>query len=170
MATERFGRGLPRAADAPRIARGLLGSWTHASVEPDQLRTARLLVNELVSNAVIHGEGQITLCVWLRVDALRVEVCDQGAGFVVGDRRPPTLSTGGWGLYLVSTHASRWGVSDNCAGVWFEMDFDGVRNVGELAREGPRVSGHVIARPDLDSVAAGGANVQAAGGAAGRGI
>lgn len=131
VATERFGTRLPRGASAPRIARGLLAAWTEATLEPDQLQTARLLVSELVSNAVIHGEGQITLCVWLRADAVRVEVRDQGAGFVPGDQRPPTLRTGGWGLHLVSMQSSRWGISDNCARVWFELDHEGAPSTPE---------------------------------------
>jgi hypothetical protein len=100
-------------------------------VEPDQLQTARLLVSELVSNAVIHGEGQITLCVWLRADAVRVEVRDQGAGFALGEQQPSRTSVGGWGLWLVSTQSSRWGVSDNCARVWFELDHDGAPCMSE---------------------------------------
>jgi anti-sigma regulatory factor (Ser/Thr protein kinase) len=131
VATERFGTRLPHAADAPRIARGLLVAWAQAAVEPDQLQTARLLVSELVSNAVVHGEGQITLCVWLRADAVRVEVRDQGAGFALGEQQPSSTRVGGWGLWLVSTQSSRWGLSDDCARVWFELDHDGASCTSE---------------------------------------
>jgi anti-sigma regulatory factor (Ser/Thr protein kinase) len=125
LAAERFGTGLPHGADAPGIARGLLRSWAGAMLDRDQLDTARLLVSELVSNAVTHGQGTITFDVWLRADALRVEVLDQGAAFG-DDRRPPEAPlSGGWGLEMVRTQSSRWGISGDCARVWFELDLDG---------------------------------------------
>ncbi len=91
MAVERFGTRLPHEVDAPRFARGLLGAWTGATLEPDQLDTARLLVSELVTNAVLHGRGTITLRVWLRADAVRVEVRDQGAEICSSPTDDPTL-------------------------------------------------------------------------------
>jgi serine/threonine-protein kinase RsbW len=125
VAAERFGTGLPHRADAPGIARGLLQNWAGATLEGDQLDTARLLVSELVSNAVLHGQGTITLDVWLRADALRVEVLDQGAGFAHDVRRREAPVPGGWGLQMVSTESSRWGISGDCARVWFELDLAG---------------------------------------------
>ena len=84
-----------------------------------------LLVSELVTNAVRHGEvgpdGS------LRVEGVRsgprvaVEVTDPGSGFdtVLPARSEP----GGWGLVLVDRLADRWGVNRTAAGtcVWFEM-------------------------------------------------
>jgi anti-sigma regulatory factor (Ser/Thr protein kinase) len=96
-----------------------------ATLQRDQLDTARLLVTELVTNAVLHGEGEITLRAWMRSDALRVEVRDQGGGFAHHDRRPEARTAGGWGLQMVSIQSSRWGVSGECARVWFELDLDG---------------------------------------------
>src|ERR1700733_1481993 len=124
MAVERFRTRLPHEVDAPRFARGLLGAWTGATLEPDQLDTARLLVSELVTNAVLHGRGKITLRLWLRADAVRVEVRDQGAGFMYMGQRPEVPRPGGWGLQLVSMQSSRWGIADDCARVWFELDLD----------------------------------------------
>jgi anti-sigma regulatory factor (Ser/Thr protein kinase) len=124
MAVERFGTRLPHEVDAPRLARGLLGAWAGATLEPDQLDTARLLVSELVTNAVLHGRGTITLRAWLRADAVRVEVRDQGERFAFTDRRPEAAITSGWGLHMVSRESSRWGIGDDCARVWFELDLD----------------------------------------------
>lgn len=124
MAVERFGTRLPHRVDAPRLARGLLRAWAGAALEPDQLDTATLLGSELVTNAVVHGRGKITLRVWLRADAVRVEVRDQGGGFT-HRRRPEAPLSGGWGLQMVSTESSRWGVGDECSRVWFELDLDG---------------------------------------------
>ncbi len=125
MAAERFETKLPRAADAPRVARGFLRAWAGATLQADQLDTARLLVSELVSNAVLHGEGEVSLSVWLRADALRVEVCDQGRAFAYEGQRPQPPMTGGWGLQMLSMQSSRWGVSGESARVWFELDLDG---------------------------------------------
>jgi anti-sigma regulatory factor (Ser/Thr protein kinase) len=125
MAAERFGTNLPHGVDAPRLARGLLGAWAGATLGPDQLDTARLLVSELVTNAVVHGRGKITLRLWLRPEAVRVEVRDQGAGFAHSARRPEAPMTGGWGLQLVRMQSSRWGIDDGCARVWFELDHNG---------------------------------------------
>lgn len=125
LAAERFGTGLPHGADAPGIARGLLRTWAGATMDRAQLDTARLLVSELVANAVRHGEGRITLEVWLAADVLRVEVLDQGGAFAHEARRPEPPRTGGWGLQMVSAQASRWGISGDSARVWFELDLGG---------------------------------------------
>jgi anti-sigma regulatory factor (Ser/Thr protein kinase) len=126
-AAERFGTELPHGAEAPGIARGLLRSWAGAALDGRQLDTARLLVSELVSNAVLHGQGTITLDVWLGPDALRVEVLDQGEEFPHVARRPDASMTGGWGLEMVRRESNRWGVGTDCARVWFELDLNGAR-------------------------------------------
>ncbi len=115
-------------------------------MEPDQLDTARLLVSELVSNAVLHGEGKITLSAWLGADALHVEVRDQGGRFAHEDRPPDARVTGGWGLQLVSTESSRWGISNDSARVWFELDLNGARYGGAAAETNGRPSGEMNGR------------------------
>ena len=44
------------------------------------LSDATLIVAELVNNAVLHGQGTITLRASLRAQTVRVEVIDQGSG------------------------------------------------------------------------------------------
>jgi anti-sigma regulatory factor (Ser/Thr protein kinase) len=122
---EQFETRLSHGADAPRIARDLVSGLAGATLRPDQLDTARLLVSELVTNAVRHGDGEITLSAWMRPDALRVEVRDQGRGFAHHGRRPEARIAGGWGLQMLSIESSRWGVNGECAQVWFELDLDG---------------------------------------------
>ena len=124
LAAERFETALPRAAEAPGVARSFLRAWAGGALQADQLDTATLLVSELVSNAVLHGEGEVTLRVWVRPDALRVEVRDQGGAFAPESRGPEARATGGWGLQMVSMQSSRWGISVECARVWFELDLD----------------------------------------------
>jgi anti-sigma regulatory factor (Ser/Thr protein kinase) len=125
LPADRFETKLPRARDAPSVARSFLRAWAGATLRADQLDTARLLVSELVTNAVLHGEGEVSLSVWLRPDALRVEVCDEGGPFAHEGPRPEPPMTGGWGLHMLSMQSSRWGVSGDSARVWFELDLNG---------------------------------------------
>lgn len=94
-------------------------------VDSQTLDDARLLTSELVTNAVRHGpsadDGEVALRVYVRPDAVRVEVVDVGLGFV-----PPVPTAaeeiGGWGLVLVDQVAARWGVNDGPpTTVWFEL-------------------------------------------------
>ncbi len=59
-----------------------------------------LIVSELVTNALNHGEGPITVCVSCDSTSLRIEVHDDGSGRPI--RRPVTAkSESGRGLELV---------------------------------------------------------------------
>ena len=95
---------------------------------PDgQVRDLRLLVSEVVTNAVRHANlgdnDAIRLVVDLADHALRVEVHDPGTGFIPQAPRPDPARPSGWGLYLVAELADRWGVdSDHETLVWFELD------------------------------------------------
>jgi anti-sigma regulatory factor (Ser/Thr protein kinase) len=88
---------------------------------------AKLLVSELVTNALIHAGTVVHLQVELRDDALRVSVADEGSpgGDVPTDGELPDvrLSVGGRGLAIVSVLAHRWGVEPLPGGkrVWFEL-------------------------------------------------
>lgn len=94
------------------------------AIDPDLVPDMTLLVSELVTNSVKYG-GDGT--VGLRIDAddvtghVRVEVIDQGEGFIPVARTRPTTEVGGWGLHLVESLAHRWGVHDGSTHVWFEM-------------------------------------------------
>jgi anti-sigma regulatory factor (Ser/Thr protein kinase) len=92
-----------------------------------RMRDVRLLVSELVTNAVRHANlakgDVIGLVIDLADDALRVEVHDPGGGFVPSAPSPDPARPSGWGLYLVAELADRWGVdSDESTLVWFELD------------------------------------------------
>jgi anti-sigma regulatory factor (Ser/Thr protein kinase) len=92
-----------------------------------RMRDVRLLVSELVTNAVRHANladgDTIILVIELEDDALRVEVHDPGGGFVPSAPSPDPARPSGWGLYLVAELADRWGVdSDERTLVWFEFD------------------------------------------------
>jgi anti-sigma regulatory factor (Ser/Thr protein kinase) len=90
------------------------------------LEDLRLLVSELVTNSVRHAGLEkmqtIELKVKLLPDTVRVEVNDQGTGFTPTPRNDRSEDQSGWGLYLVSRLADRWGVSsDGVTRVWFEL-------------------------------------------------
>ena len=51
---------LPPDTNAPRLARRLLAERFAEELDRSELGHARLLISELVTNAVIHGHGKIT--------------------------------------------------------------------------------------------------------------
>jgi anti-sigma regulatory factor (Ser/Thr protein kinase) len=121
---------LPRDPTAARRARGLVDELSAGRLEANQLDRSKLLVSELVNNAVLHGRGIITLRLDVDEDRLRAEVIDEGSGFerVVRDHALDHL--GGWGLTLVEAESSRWGVHEGTTHVWFEIEQPGPR-IGE---------------------------------------
>jgi anti-sigma regulatory factor (Ser/Thr protein kinase) len=113
----------PEAASAARHALDDLGD----AMSDARLRDVRLLVSEVVTNAVRHADlaagDAIELVVELNGGALRVEVHDPGGGVVPTAPAPDPTRPSGWGLYLVAELADRWGVdSDETTLVWFEFD------------------------------------------------
>jgi len=118
----RFDRG-PSAASAARNALLALDQRVDGRVLDD----IRLLVSELVTNAVRHADGpnggEVALDVKIESSRVRVEVADPGGGFDPQPRDDDMGRPGGWGLYLVDRIADRWGVIRNRMNrVWFEID------------------------------------------------
>jgi len=109
---------LPRDPGAPGQARALLREHANG-LDRDRLDTAVLLISELVTNAVLHGTGEIRLTIDIDGDEARFSVCDDGGGTPVV--RPEPGPDGGWGLRLVGELASRWGVREGRTQVWFEV-------------------------------------------------
>jgi len=114
---------LPSTAAAPAAARGALEQIAGA-VSTERMRDVRLLVSELVTNAVRHADGEaVRLIVSMGGGLLRVEVHDPGRGFDVKPPPDDPLRASGWGLVLVAELADRWGVEGTPrTRVWFEMD------------------------------------------------
>jgi anti-sigma regulatory factor (Ser/Thr protein kinase) len=86
-------------------------------------QTLRLLVSEVVTNAVKHGDGGGPVEVHAHWNGeVRIEVCDHGEGFTPSPRLGPVDEPGGFGLYLVGQLADRWGVeTDDGTTVWFVL-------------------------------------------------
>lgn len=113
---------LPQTSVAPASARRLID---RVGLRPEVAMNARLLVSELVANAVRHvvGKGEIGMHVAVINDSLRVEVIDPGDGFVPRSRDADSPLGSGWGLHLVNELSDRWGVDPSGpTRVWFEID------------------------------------------------
>jgi PAS domain S-box-containing protein len=118
------GRDLPRTIALPNgvesIALARRAVEQHAAVlSASELDTTRLLVSELVTNAVRYTSGKISLTIDIDPVRARFVVRDDGAGSA--ERRLDPDADGGFGLNLVATLAARWG-AEHHGSVWFELD------------------------------------------------
>jgi LytS/YehU family sensor histidine kinase len=135
-------------------------------VEPENFETIKLLVSELVTNSVRHGQPDRTKGIDLRVTSthehVHVEVIDHGVGFEPPRPavEPGSSATGGWGLFLTDRLAFDWGVeSDGSTCVWFDVPLIGERGGGHSsvhqgrADRAPAGSGIAQRRPRRRSTA-----------------
>ena len=96
-----------------------------AAMSDDACSTAQLLTSELVTNAINHGTGAISLRLSTLDHQLRVEVADESP-------RAPTVQRAsseelsGRGLMLLETLATAWGITaepdEQGKIVWFTLD------------------------------------------------
>ncbi len=112
---------LPRGHDAAALARRFLEEHYADRVGEVAFTNALLVLSELVTNALLHGEGRIFLCVSAEPDRLRIEVVDEGTGKAPTIREQPDGHPGGWGLRIVDSVASRWGAFEGTTHVWAEI-------------------------------------------------
>lgn len=115
---------LAPVADSVPLARHELDDLAEG-LDELQLEKLRLLVSEVVSNGVRHGDGTgpIELRVTVEPSTIRVEVEDPGHGFRPEPGTGPIDRSEGWGLLLVERLAARWGVvASGTTLVWFELD------------------------------------------------
>ena len=85
--------------------------------------TLKLLVSELMTNAIKHGDGKQPVELYVHWNAeVRIEISDHGDGFSPAPRVGALDEPGGFGLFLVGQLADRWGVetSDGTT-VWFVL-------------------------------------------------
>jgi serine/threonine-protein kinase RsbW len=109
-------------------ARRWVGIVADGLLEGDQADNLRLVISEVVTNALQHGAPgeQIELAVTAKPQFLCVQVTDDGPGLVP---RPSALGNedgvGGFGLYFVEQLTRRWGVTreNRRTRVWFELDY-----------------------------------------------
>jgi anti-sigma regulatory factor (Ser/Thr protein kinase) len=109
---------LPRRAGSASIARLIVTA--HGAALPDErLKSARLIVSELVNNACTHGAGRIELCVHSGDEGVEASVHDEGHGTIATPTSRP--DRGGWGLMFVDRLSDSWGVEEGRSRVWFKV-------------------------------------------------
>ena len=118
---------LESRSDAAGIARDFIEAHSD-SLPVGVIEDAKLLVSELVTNAVQHGRPAISLSVNLDPPLIGVAVHDEGAD--VPSRSAPAVpassSTEGRGLVIVDRLSTSWGVVPDVSPpgktVWFRLD------------------------------------------------
>ena len=102
-----FDRRVESAADA----RAWLTSFLHErAVDAPTVMDAALIVSELVTNALRHGEGSTVLRAALSATEVQLSVTDSGDG--EPRMLPPDLErVGGLGLVVVDRVSAEWGVA-----------------------------------------------------------
>lgn len=121
--------GRPGATSAPPVvdrldlacdhtAAGVARSWVADRMEgwpSEVVDSARLIVSELVTNAVLHAKTAIAVTAETGPDRIVVEVIDGSSDVPVMKRYGATAETGR-GFRLVSTLADEWGVEQVAGG------------------------------------------------------
>ncbi len=117
---------LPQAVSE---ARRWVGSIAADLLEAEQADNLRLVISEVVTNALRHGAPgrRIDVAVTRKPKFLCVQVTDDGPGLAPRPRALETETEGGYGLYFVEQLTRRWGVTreNRRTRVWFELDYTG---------------------------------------------
>ncbi|HEU0132708.1 MAG TPA: ATP-binding protein [Mycobacteriales bacterium] len=113
---------LPAEVTAPAEARAFAREAVERGRAAVHLDDVALVVSELVTNAVLHGVGDVVLDVTVDDRAVRVEVAD-AAPTLAPPREAAPDGESGRGLLLVSRLARRWGVRPEGRGkvVWADL-------------------------------------------------
>src|SRR3954451_4981714 len=129
--TQQFGQlaeiGLPTGSGAPGAARMVVSHCLTGLVSREILLDAQLLVSEVVTNSLRHGElsddDSVLVRIYVAADSVRLEIVNRGTAGAVTARTPDRQSrAGGFGLELLDRLTASWGVRRNSdTNVWFEM-------------------------------------------------
>ncbi|MFD0149058.1 SpoIIE family protein phosphatase [Streptomyces sp. NPDC055721] len=112
-----------RIAEAREQLRQLLHDWK----DEDQLDSAVLMVSEMVTNVLVHTDGDALLVAEVACGEesrrLRVEVSDQ-SDELPHKRHPGEMASSGRGLLLMEMLADEWGFDPRGDGksIWFELN------------------------------------------------
>ncbi|WP_030478926.1 ATP-binding protein [Lentzea albidocapillata] len=107
-------------ARARQVVREVAASW---ELSEDLVDDAQLVVTELVSNGIDHGEGPITLTVSRKAGGMLVEVHDESSK--LPELRPVDPSSPrGRGMQLVRALSVKWGTTPQSGGkvVWAQLE------------------------------------------------
>ncbi len=146
---------LPASEQSVRVGRQLVERLS-LRLPAERHADLRLLVSEVMTNAVRHGTltdecpgATIRIRIGVEHQLLRVEVHDQGSGFEPLRRGPASDLSCGWGVHFVRVLAARWGTGRGPDGwvVWFEFSVPRAadepeeptgRPAGRITRSAPR--------------------------------
>ena len=125
MPTPRLRLFLPTSPEAPALCRRAVDAL-RGELSDDEVDTLRLLLCEIVTNAVVHtgdtSPRRAIATVTLTPAWVRAEVRDSGPGFRPRVGAPRLDMESGWGLHLVDAMSSDWGVvTAEGSWVWFEL-------------------------------------------------
>ncbi|MEU5210816.1 SpoIIE family protein phosphatase [Streptomyces sp. NPDC020742] len=123
-----------RIAEARRQVREVLHDWA----DPDQVDSAVLMVSEMVTNVLLHTDGDALLVAEISgphgARRIRVDVSD-GSDELPHRRSPGELASSGRGLVLLELLAGAWGVDPRGDGksTWFELYEDAAEAAGPVS-------------------------------------
>ncbi|GGY09956.1 ATP-binding SpoIIE family protein phosphatase [Streptomyces hiroshimensis] len=111
-----------RIAEARQQVRDLLHDWP----DEDQVDSAVLMVSEMVTNVLVHTDGDAVLIARISGEhgtrCVRVDVSDS-SDELPHRRHPGEMASSGRGLVLMELLAGAWGVDPRGEGknIWFEL-------------------------------------------------
>lgn len=110
----------PFAAPTARtFVTGVLDGWgLHGAAD-----AARLVVTELVTNAVKHARGRFRVTVTRVAGGVRIAVTDTSPYLPMPRTSDPSVATGGRGMHLVAALSATWGTRTHDGGktVWADL-------------------------------------------------
>lgn len=120
-----FSMSLPANASSATTARSEMTRRLAARITSGALDDVRLLLTELITNALRHAGmrpgDEIGVKAQLLDGTVRIEVSDPGNDGPV-KARPPGARGGGYGLFLVDRLTDQWGVDcQDGTTVWAEL-------------------------------------------------
>jgi serine/threonine-protein kinase RsbW len=118
---------LPHDSTAAAQARNKIDQDLTSVLVPNRLDDSRLMVTELITNAVLHArpesDGSIVLEIEHEPGVVRIIVRDGGSHMDPNETTFHTQTDGHYGLFFVDALADQWGFSiDGDKGVWFEVE------------------------------------------------
>lgn len=105
-------------------ARRFLADATERWERPDLAEKGSLVIDELVTNAILHGLGPIDVVLRLDGSVLHIEVHDRHPRMPAPTARPPDAALSfGRGLHLVEACSIAWGSRPTTEGkcVWADV-------------------------------------------------